>query len=88
MYDICCVLTQGGISSGNSSAQCCEYFILTHEFLEGQDSIWEHSFSRIRFTVVLPRELNKQPLMIKKMMVYISEKKKEGVTAAEEGTES
>lgn len=76
VHDICCVLTQGGISSGNSRAQGCGDFILAHEFLEGRDSIWEHSFSRIRFTVVLPRELNKQPLIIKKMMVYISGKKR------------
>lgn len=54
------------------------YFLLTHKVLEGQDSIWEHSFSRIRVTVVLLRELNKQPLMIKKMMVYFSEKKRGG----------
>lgn len=78
VHDICCVLTQGGISSGNSRAQGCGYFMLTHEFLEGRDSIWEHSFSRIRVTVVLPRELNKQPLTIEKMMVYISFQKKRG----------
>jgi hypothetical protein len=52
-------------------AQGCGYFPLAHEILEDQDAIWEHTFSRIRFTVMLPRELNKQYLMIKKMMAYM-----------------